>query len=74
MPEPDNLVIEHLRAIRGEIAKISDWMSTISAELTAVRQHLGGVVTIQDHDHAEIAAIKVRIDRIERRIELVDEE
>ena len=72
MVEPDNLVLEHLRAIRGELAKMGDWMHTTSVEMTAIRQHLAGVVTIQEHDHGDIAAIKGRLDRIERRLDLVD--
>jgi hypothetical protein len=72
MVEPENLMLEHLRAIRGEITKMGDWMRTMSAEVTAIRQHLSGIVTIQEHDHTDIAAIKVRLDRIEKRLELVD--
>jgi hypothetical protein len=71
MVEPDSLVLEHLRAIRGEMAKKGDWMHTMSVEMTAIRQHLGGVVTIQELDHADIAAIKGRLDRIEKRLDLV---
>lgn len=70
--EPDNLVLEHLRALRGENAKIMDWMQTISAEVTAIRQHPAGVVTIQELDHSDIAGIKVRLDRIEKRLELAN--
>jgi hypothetical protein len=58
MAEPENLVLEHLRGIRTEMAKMADWMQTLSVEMTAMRQHLAGVVTIQEHDHADIAAIK----------------
>jgi tetrahydromethanopterin S-methyltransferase subunit G len=29
-------------------------------------------MTIQEHDHTDISAIKVRLDRIERRLELAD--
>ena len=72
MAEPENLVLEHLRAIRGETAKMADWLHTISVEMTAMRQHLAGVVTIQEHDHGDIANIKTRLDRIERRLDLVD--
>ena len=68
----ENLVLEHLRAMRGEMAKMADYMHTLSTEMTAMRQHLAGVVTIQEHDHGEIAAIKQRLDRIERRLELVE--
>ncbi|MDQ2080766.1 hypothetical protein RA307_11295 [Xanthobacteraceae bacterium Astr-EGSB] len=70
--EPDNLVLEHLRTIGGELAEMGDWMHTTSAEMTAIRQHLTGVVTIQEHDHGNIAAIKGHLDRIERRLDLVD--
>lgn len=69
---PDNLMLEHLRAIREEMGKMADYMQTLSVEMTAIRQHLAGVVTLQDHDHGDIAAIKHRLDRIERRLELAE--
>ena len=72
MAEPENLVLEHLRAIRSDISKMADWMHTLSTEMTAMRQHLAGVVTIQNHDHGDVAAIKLRLERIERRLELVE--
>jgi len=72
MAEVEKLMLEHLRPIRGDMAKLADWMHTLSVEMTAMRQHLAGVVTIQEHDHSDIAAIKVRLDRIEKRLELAD--
>lgn len=72
MAETDSLMLEHLRAIRGEMAKMADWMHTMSVEMTAIRQHLAGVVTIQEHDHGDIANIKVRLERIEKRLDRVD--
>ena len=71
MVEPDSLVLEHLRAIRGEIGKIVDEMMTMRSEMTAIRQHMSGMMTIQELDHSDIAAIKVRLDRIEKRLDLV---
>ena len=72
MAEPDNLVLEHLRAIRGDMTKMSDRMDTLATEMTAMRHHLFGAITTLNHDHVDIAEIKVRLDRIERRLELVD--
>ena len=72
MVEPDNLILEHLRAIRGEMGTMADDMHTMTVEMTALRQHLPGVVPIQEHDHGNIAGIKLRLDRIERRLELAD--
>jgi hypothetical protein len=54
------------------MAKLADGMRTMSAEMSAIRQHLSGVVTIQEHDHVDIAAIKARLDRIEKRLDLVE--
>ncbi|ABD07695.1 hypothetical protein RPB_2993 [Rhodopseudomonas palustris HaA2] len=72
MVEPDNLVLEYLREIRGDMAKMSDRISTMSAEMTTVRQYLAGLVTLVEHDHSDIAVIKTRLDRIEKRLDLVD--
>ena len=70
--ETENLVLEHLRSMRAPIARVEDKVDTMRAEMTAVRQQLGAVLTLQDHDHTDIAVIKSRIDRIERRLDLVD--
>ncbi len=72
MSQPDDIVLEHLRAMRGEMVKITDYMQTLSVEMTAIRRHSAGVVTLQDHDHGGIAAIEHRLDRIERRLEPAD--
>jgi hypothetical protein len=72
MVEPDNLVLEQLRAIRGELGKVADEMQTMRVEMTAMRQHMAGMMTIQEHDHIDIAGIKSRLGRIEKRLELAD--
>jgi predicted nucleic acid-binding Zn-ribbon protein len=72
MVEPDNLVLEYLREIRGDTAKMSDRINTLSAEMTTVRQYLAGLVTLVEHDHSDIAVIKTRLDRIEKRLDLVE--
>jgi len=68
----EHLLLEHLRAIRGDMARLADDMRTTRSEMTAMRQHVSGVLTLQEHDHADIAALKARLDRIEQRLDLVD--
>jgi len=58
--------------MRAEMTKMADWIHTIGVEVTAIRHQLAGVVTIQNHDHEDIGHIKVRLDRIEKRLDLVD--
>ena len=73
MVEPDNLVLEQLRAIRGDLGKVANEMQTMRVEMTAMRQHMAGMMTIQEHDHVDIAGIKNRLERIEKRLELADQ-
>ena len=68
----ENLVLEQLRAIRGDMAKMDGKIDTLGAEMRAMRQLMSGVMTLQEHDHSDIAELKGRLDRIERRLELTD--
>jgi hypothetical protein len=72
MAERDDLVPDLLRPMHGEMAKIADAMRSPDVEVIAIRQLLAGVLTVQDHDHGEVAAIKDRLDRVERRLEPAD--
>ncbi len=71
MVEPDSPVLEQLRIIR-DIGKLVNEMQTMRVEMTAMRQLMAGMMTIQEHDHADIAGIKNRLERIEKRLELTD--
>jgi predicted nucleic acid-binding Zn-ribbon protein len=68
----ENLILEHLRAMRADMTRMADQMATMQAEMTATRQQVAGIVTLQDHDHTDIAALKARLERIEQRLDLID--
>lgn len=68
----DNLVLEQLRAIRGDIARVADDLRGLRTEMMSIRHHVRGLELGQDVDHGDISAIKSRLDRIERRLELAD--
>ena len=70
--ETDNILLEHLRAIRTDMSRMADRMDTITAEVRATRQTVSAIAGLQDHDHEDIAVIKTRLDRIEQRLALVD--
>jgi hypothetical protein len=72
MVEPDNLVLEYLRAIRGDMTKMATEMHMMRIEMTAMRHVMTGHSIQLDHDHTEIADLKTRVDRIEKRLDLVD--
>ena len=68
----NNLVLEQLSAIRGDIARLSDDMRGLRTEMMSVRHHVRGLELSQDVHHGDIASMKDRLDRIEKRLELVD--
>jgi len=68
----ENLILEHLRAMRGDINAIKSDMRLLKAEMTATRHQLSGVTSLQDHDHSDIAELKTRIERIETRLDIAD--
>jgi hypothetical protein len=48
MVEPDSLVLEQLRGIRGDIGKLVNEMQTMRVEMTAMRQHMAAMITIRE--------------------------
>ncbi|MEM6438676.1 MAG: hypothetical protein AAF763_03115 [Pseudomonadota bacterium] len=72
MTEVENLMLEHLKAIRADIATLRDDMHGMRVEMTAMRQQMASMFTMQEHHHSEIASLKARISRIETRLDLVD--
>lgn len=68
----ENLILEHLRAMRGDMSRMSERMDVVSAEILIIRQHMAGLLGSQTLHDAEIAGLKARLDRIEKRLELAD--
>lgn len=70
--EVENIILEHLRALRASLGRLEGKVDTLAAEMLAMRQHQLGTDTLLHHDHDDIAAMKARLDRIERRLDLVE--
>jgi hypothetical protein len=73
----ENLVLEHSRAIRNELAQVKDDTSEIKMRLTSIDERLTlaekGIANV----HGDFAIIQIRMDkqgdrleRIEKRLEL----
>jgi hypothetical protein len=70
--EVENLVLEHLKRSQSELVEIREVQLTHGAELSAIRQVLGAHTTLLNQCVEDIATVRVRLDRIERRLDLVD--
>ena len=70
---PADIVLEHLKRIQSELARMREDDRTQRAEVSAMRQLLGAQTTLLYQVIEDLASVRVRLDRIERRLDLVDE-
>lgn len=75
----ENLVLEHLRALRGESAETRTDIREIKTRLGSIESSLARVGRDMAHNYSEqiedrhrIDALLERIKRIEQRLELID--
>jgi hypothetical protein len=65
----DNLVPDHLRALRKELGEVKAIVSGHTLRLTAIETHLAGFMTSSAGHSVDIAEISERVARIEKRLE-----
>ena len=68
----ENLVLEHLKRIQGEIVGLKDEIRGTRAEVTALRHQVTAAHVLVEQALEDIAGVKVRLDRIERRLDMVE--
>jgi hypothetical protein len=75
--QTENLILEILRAMRGDIAGIKAKLEELFMRMGGVEGHLARIDTHLAHvggdvlgQHARVDALEGRIERIERRLEL----
>ena len=75
----ENLVLEHLRAIRADVSGIKDDVREIKHRLTSLEGAVAGIKRDQAASYADTAdqharydRLAERVERIERRLEIQD--
>ena len=68
----DNLVLELLRAIRGDIAKLSDRLDEHGRRLGRMEIMMAGIRRDQANDAETIADVETRFDRLRERIDRIE--
>jgi len=70
--EIESLVLEHLRAIRGDVADIKDRMASVELNLATLGQQVGALTTAVYSGKSDIDGLRRHVERIERRLELTE--
>jgi type II secretory pathway predicted ATPase ExeA len=68
--EVDNLILEHLRALRGDNAEVKRRLGNLEIEVARLGKLVAVVIDGQQHILARMAEFEARFERIERRLEL----
>lgn len=68
----ESLVLEHLRAIRADIADLKREVAGNSVQLSAMGQQLAGLTAAVYGSKSDIDDIKRRLSRVEQRLELTE--
>jgi molybdopterin-guanine dinucleotide biosynthesis protein len=67
----DNLVLEHLRAIRADVAQVKTNLADLTAHMRLMADQVVGLVRHENYSMTKFAELESRVDRIERRLDLV---
>jgi hypothetical protein len=69
-----DLIVEILRKIQPDVAEIKRDVSSLGMRVSALEDHFRGTLTTLYGIQADVAHLKVRVDRIEERLGLRETE
>lgn len=72
MANIENLIIEHLRVIRADIATLKDDVREIKSRTTNIEAGIAGLKRDNAHSYSEIADQHMRYDKLAERIERIE--
>ena len=70
--EPDNLILEHLRAIGKVQDRHTQAFADVQLRLSGIESHMAGFQISEVRQNSQLDQPRERLDRIEKRLELVD--
>ena len=68
----NELLLEHLKQIQAKLSDHDERFTRVENELRAIKAHVAGLVQSDLTRDTDQASIQYRLDRIERRLDLVD--
>lgn len=72
MTEVENLMLEHLKRFQAQLSRVEEKVDETAADIRSVKQHMAAFLTSEVNHDASMAAFKLRLERIERRLDLYE--
>ena len=66
----NELLLEHLKQIQSKLSKVDDRLSNVEVDMRSLKSHMTGFMQSEFAQDNSLATLQVRLDRIERRLEL----
>jgi|TARA_A200000159_G_C7021131_1_gene213937 peptidoglycan hydrolase CwlO-like protein len=66
----NELIIEHLKQVQSKLSDMAIEISETRSDIRGLKGHVASMLQSEVSKDGEIAAIKLRIERIENRLEL----
>ena len=74
MTEPDfSLMLEHFKRIHDDLAILKTGQISLMQRMSAIETHMAAFHTTEVSQYADLGEIRLRLDRIERRLGLREE-
>ncbi len=71
--EPESLILRYLRRLDERTERIEQNVADITADIRSLKGHMSAFLDSEVRQDGAIAAIQIRLDRIERRLDLTSE-
>ena len=68
----NELLLEHLKTLQSRLGNLENGQTEIKTTLIGIQPHMIGFMTNVTAHESAIASMRARIERIERRLDLVD--
>ena len=72
--ETTSLVLEHLLHMRQQLARVEEKVDTLILRVGLVERHVANAHVSEAAQNTEVDRVNMRLDRIERRLELSEGE
>ncbi|MEL6243923.1 MAG: hypothetical protein AAFR73_12065 [Pseudomonadota bacterium] len=68
-----NLILEHLRAIRKDMADFRDEQLSQAERMVALETHMSGILTSLTNVGSDVHTLKQQMRQVQNRLDLVDD-